>query len=265
MQALKLSSSPQEKKQLKAQCGIIMDIAGRIKADENWVPALPPQQARTKTEQIGQWAADVAVEATVSVPTSSFSEDVTSQSSRIELSSSTAPVGNVSAPSGKHSTSLFSFVTQNKYDKVSNAPANAVYDSEVLLINLSDDQFQSPSEIKPSATDVRYEDSPNVKFGRTTGAQVPPDIVLRAPLVSTSSILRTQRSVSKETASASPSVASYQHIRRLAEPVSSRKRSKREDIILLKTSMVNGFKCPPWDIIPSSSEFTPQAGGELFV
>jgi hypothetical protein len=64
---------------------------------------------------------------------------------------------------------------------------------------------------------------------------------------------------------ATPSVASYSHIHRLVEPASTRKKSKREDIILLKASMVNGFKCPPWDKNPLPSEFVAQQDTELFV
>jgi calpain-7 len=69
----------------------------------------------------------------------------------------------------------------------------------------------------------------------------------------------------KATASASPSMASYSHIHRLAEPASTRKRSKREDIILLKASVFNGFKCPPWDKTPLPNEFVAQQDAELFV
>jgi calpain-7 len=266
MQALKLSSNPQEKKQIKAQCGIIMDVAGRIKNDENWIPSVAPQRTRTKSEQIGQWAADVAVEATNSAPASTVHEDITSQSSRVELSSSTAPVDNVSAPSGKLSTSSFSFHTQDKYKQVPKAPANVAYDSQVLLINLSDGHFHLSSDIRSGAvTNIRHEDSLGVTFGKSSSAHVPPDIALREPPMPTTPVPRALQSVSKEITSASPSLASYQHIRRLTEPVSTRKRSKREDIILLKASVVNGFKCPPWESNPSPIEFAPQPGGELFV
>jgi hypothetical protein len=74
-----------------------------------------------------------------------------------------------------------------------------------------------------------------------------------------------QKASSQHEAAASPSTAAYSHIRRLAEPRSTRKRSKREDIILLKASMVNGFKCPPWEKNPSPEEFTLQQGQDLFM
>ena len=59
-------------------------------------------------------------------------------------------------------------------------------------------------------------------------------------------------------------VSSQTRIRRLLEPVSTRSRSTREGIILLKASLVNGFKCPPWTSNPTSTEFTRQTDDELF-
>jgi hypothetical protein len=61
-----------------------------------------------------------------------------------------------------------------------------------------------------------------------------------------------------------PSAASYSQIHRLPEPVSSRKLPPKESIILLKASMVNGFKFPPWDKTPSADEFALQEGADLF-
>jgi calpain-7 len=62
----------------------------------------------------------------------------------------------------------------------------------------------------------------------------------------------------------SPSIASYSHLRRLAEPVSTRKRAKKEEIILLKASVIDGFKCPPWDRPPMSTEFVLNHQSEPF-
>jgi hypothetical protein len=33
---------------------------------------------------------------------------------------------------------------------------------------------------------------------------------------------------------------------------------------LLKASVVNGFKCPPWDKTPAAADFLPENGQELF-
>ncbi|KAJ4384556.1 cysteine protease [Didymella sp. IMI 355093] len=42
MKALKLSSRADEKKQLKARCGALMDAADRIKNSEEWTPSVDP-------------------------------------------------------------------------------------------------------------------------------------------------------------------------------------------------------------------------------
>jgi calpain-7 len=111
MKALKLSSDPNEKKQLKAQCGAIMDAAGRIKNDANWKPTVGPRQARTRNEQIDQWAAEVvSAQSPAAVP-----EDTASHTSlsRLGEASTTASVDNVIVPSGKISTSLISFASDS--------------------------------------------------------------------------------------------------------------------------------------------------------
>jgi hypothetical protein len=61
---------------------------------------------------------------------------------------------------------------------------------------------------------------------------------------------------------AAPALAPASHIRRLKEPVSTRKRTRKEDIILLRDSVVNGFKCPPWHKNPSSDEFISEDGSK---
>ena len=72
MKALKFSSSSDEKRQLKVQCGVLMDVADRIKKSTNWTPlskelalskelTLSKEQPQsTKSAQIGQWAANVS-------------------------------------------------------------------------------------------------------------------------------------------------------------------------------------------------------------
>ncbi|KAL1306007.1 hypothetical protein AAFC00_004138 [Neodothiora populina] len=53
-------------------------------------------------------------------------------------------------------------------------------------------------------------------------------------------------------------------IKNLAEPVSTRVLTKAEDILLLRTSKLNGFKFPPWKGSPSNSDFLRANGEELF-
>lgn len=65
--------------------------------------------------------------------------------------------------------------------------------------------------------------------------------------------------------SVSRAVPSAAKTYRTKEPVSTRKRSNRESIILLKASAVNGFKFPPWEKTPVSEEFTAANGAPSFV
>jgi len=53
--------------------------------------------------------------------------------------------------------------------------------------------------------------------------------------------------------------------RALKEPVSSRTLPKSEQILLLKASLLNGFKFPPWDTPPAAKEFALGEDGELYV
>jgi hypothetical protein len=264
MKALKLSSDANEKKRLKAQCSDIMNVAGRIKNDANWTPQGEPPRATTKNAQIGQWAAEV-----VTAQSSAGLEDTASQPSlsRRGLSSTTAPVDNLSVPSGNISTSSFSLVTRSEYGQersyVSRCPAPG---APALLLDLSDDPFPSSRVDSGAPTNARHEGRPNAKPPPVAGAQMQSSALVNASAFSTSPTQRFGRSVAEEGAtSATPSTAAYSQIHRLAEPISTRKRSKREDIILLKASMVNGFKCPPWDRNPSPAEFAAEQGVELFM
>jgi calpain-7 len=262
MSALKLSSDPNEKRHLKAQCSDIMTAAGRIKNDANWKPTVKTAHTTSQRVDVGQWVTEIAsVESTTP-----GSADTASQSSlsRQGLSSTTGPVSNASGSSGKDS--IFPFYS----DGPGGGTGVPVCDEEVqhhpppLLIELSDDHFSSLSDLRSSApTDARHEARLEAVHRFNTGAHVSPGAVIDASSLPASEPLL--GAVTHEgSASLSPTTASYSHIRRLPEPVSTRKRSKREDIILLKASMVNGFKCPPWDKSPAPSEFSTQQGHEIF-
>jgi hypothetical protein len=120
-----------------------------------------------------------------------------------------------------------------------------------LLTDPLDDQLPSLTNFESNAhTSTQHGGNPEV----ATALGLSP---LRNPSVDDSGSSAQPR--------APASVSSFTRIRRLAEPSSTRKRSTREDIILFKASMVNGFKCPPWDKPPSSSEFLAQEDAEFFV
>ncbi|KAI9894060.1 MAG: cysteine protease [Vezdaea aestivalis] len=48
-------------------------------------------------------------------------------------------------------------------------------------------------------------------------------------------------------------------------PLASEPATRKEQIILLKGSKLNGFIFPPWQVIPSSDDFEPGRGGSLFL
>ncbi|KAH8724621.1 hypothetical protein GQ44DRAFT_750131 [Phaeosphaeriaceae sp. PMI808] len=101
-----------------------------------------------------------------------------------------------------------------------------------------------------------YSDSPEVKYKSK----------IHTSLLPTPPIPHRRGSVTqKDEDSTTLSSTSYSRIRRLVEPLSTRKRSRREDIILLKASMVNGFKCPPWAKNPPPSEFVPSQDVKVFI
>jgi calpain-7 len=262
MSALKLSSDPNEKRQLKAQCSDIMTAAGRIKNDVNWRPTVETAHTTSQRVNVSQWVTEIA---SVESTTPGFA-DTASQSSlsRRGLSSTTGPVSNASGPSGKNSIFPFSSSGPGRSTGVPVCDEGVQCHPPPLLIELSDDHFSSLSDHRSMApTDPRHEARLEAVHRSNTDAHVSPGVV-----VNSSSLSASEPSLGAVThegsASLAPATASYSQIRRLPEPFSTRKRSKREDIILLKASMVNGFKCPPWDKSPAASEFSTQQSHELF-
>jgi calpain-7 len=265
---MKLSSDSNERKQLKSQCSDIMNTAGRIKNDTDWKSAIESQQASLQAQKvnISQWAAEV-------VPTQpapvEFGNNVSQSSlSRYGLSSTTAPIDDGSIPSGKHSPSTMSNPGHSGRCLVPSGTCEELrVGPSILLIDLSDDQ--SPSMLDSASlahTDNRHEDRSQTIRTSVVDTHASPSTTLpTSPPLRSSSPDQHSRVTQTVAAEASPSIAPYSRIHRLVEPVSSRKRSKREDIILLKASMVNGFKCPPWNKTPSPEEFLAQQGAELFV
>jgi hypothetical protein len=64
---------------------------------------------------------------------------------------------------------------------------------------------------------------------------------------------------------ASVSVTDPMQVKSLRRPVSTRQLSKKEQIILLKASKINGFVFPPWKDPPVSSEFDDEADPFMYV
>lgn len=250
-----------------------MDVADRIKDTEEWTPLVDPN---TKEAQIGRWAAGVDPRDSPdpvyqevgrvwpgSSPQQSALEHTPRSRAPADLlsASGNSPISSISFPSRRKQ--LFAERTSN-----SNLYRNDSRHTSMPLIDLSEDQSQTLYEGSWHApADMQRQDSHQVRKKDTLDVE---SAIQRAPSPLSQSdyqqsptaadgsagLLSTRTKAAKQT---SPS-----HIHRLTEPVSTRKRSKKEDIILLKASVVNGFKCPPWDKSPSPTDFLPQNGQGLF-
>jgi calpain-7 len=247
MKALKLSSEPDEKKQLKAQCSEFMDIADRIKNAKDWAALIrqlpegtksePPK--RTKHEQIGKWAAEVAGSTN---PTNKF-EDTASQSSYSlhGLSSKVTPV-NTDTTSG---TSLGS-------RDVSLA---------IRSTGVSKSAHNQPTGLSENRLPPPYDSTSMSPAGGRRGDNLQTEHQRETSTVASSEMAPKPSSRRPTPATA---ISSGPHVHRLREPISTRKRSTKEEIILLKASRVNGLKCPPWNPNTTSAEFERQQGEALF-
>lgn len=249
-----------------------MDVADRIKKSQDWRPLVTQQPGNTKNAQIGQWAADIDVSAS---PGPTYEEKTSQQSSSVYSFPHNAVPANTRSTSGNSPFSSVSFSSHSPSDA-------SLYREDrrqafVPLINLSDGRSLPPCGNSWNANaDMRYKDNNQIRGGEGLNAGLSPDAGPRAPLPSIhpspqvqypqSSIAATAAAAKPaSTTSTAPKLASPSHIHRLTEPVSTRKRSKKEDIILLKASVVNDFKCPPWDKDPAPTDFSPQNGQDLFV
>lgn len=253
MKALKISSDPDEKKELKAQFTTVASVAERIKSCAAWVPPTNPapspkaqhepriQRPRTKSEEIGEWADDVAL----SSPADSATKKAVSRtsSSLIDLSQSGASAPHTVPASGNSPSSTSSVLFKGR--NIQRLATDGLAQPDLSLKSLVDPASQN-FDFTSSAhahTDTQVED----------GGSVAVESVASTTAFSANAFnLKAHKG---KLPHAAPSATSFSHIRRLAEPTSSRKRTKKEEIILLKASVVNGFKCPPWDKAPASNEF----------
>lgn len=190
IEALKLSSIPEERKQLKAQCGEMMNVADQIKKTETWVPAKPPSTS-SKDTQTGQWAAQ-----------------------GIESAASLSEVGHATTRSSSSRPGLSPVPTPHALHQDGSRAESSNY----IHIDHASALSARPSPRPQLSSQISQSGAP------------------------------------------SSAATSRSQIYRLREPVSSRELSKKEEIILLRASAVNGFKCPPWTKDPSAEEFAPDDG-----
>jgi calpain-7 len=138
-------------------------------------------------------------------------------------------------------------------------PASAFEDATTQS-NSSRHGFSSPL-----MSDSSYQDNPNVKASNGFNVDNAPNSNVRPSPRPYPASAPSQSAISHSSRAApSPAAESQSQIYRLREPASSRQLSKREEIILLKASMVNGFKFPPWTKDPPADEFASHHGDGHF-
>lgn len=238
-----------------------MDVADRIKKSKDWTPLVKPQPEDTKHAQIGQWAAKV--EPSIS-PGPGYGGTASPQSSSLYTTSPSAVPANTGSASGNSSVS---FPSQDVLG--ASLYRDDSGQASTPLIDLSNDQPSLPFRDSWSTNaDMRRKGRSDITGGDGMNIGVSPQSARRAPSPAPPTTLTLQQLKTEPAAAAAspiaPKLASPSHIHRLTEPVSTRKRSRKEDIILLKASVVNGFKCPPWDRTPAPTEFVQPNGQELF-
>ena len=175
MKALKLSSNADEKKQLKAQCGVLMDVADRIKKSECWTPLAKQQPENNKNVQTGQWAANVDVSAS---PGPAYQETASSQSSSMYSFSPTAASANTRSTPGNSPFSSVSFPSQHRFEP--NFYQEDSRQAFVLLVDLSDDDPPllpaSPCDTSRNAyADSQRQDSSHIRNGGALNVGLSPE------------------------------------------------------------------------------------------
>lgn len=140
----------------------------------------------------------------------------------------------------------------------------------------SDNSQQTPAK-DAQKKDASLEDAVNAAEKAMRAMKLAPDPAERARLSKQVKQLLTDaenikykqdaRSVTpKAVFPASKTASSNFPIRRLPKvPLSTRPLSKGEQILLLKSSFLHGFKFPPWTVPPEPSEFALRDGEELFL
>ena len=257
VKAIKLSSSVQEKKELKAKCGVIMDTADRIKKSENWTPLAPPVRQNSKHNEVEQWAAGISPGS----PSQQISSAQSTTSAFAHLSLNPSEVTH--ATSGKSHTlsSTTLQASQNTHDPADlrDSKSGSLYPLVDLPKRRWDPlNMNPPSPLLDNKPKANSQGNGNVKDGLNIAQSLV--VTSKVDQPSTSSPMHIQRDEQHQ----EPSLASQPRVRKLVPPISTRRLTKKEQILLLKASVVNGFKCPPWDANPASSEFALVEGAEMF-
>ncbi|KAL1601833.1 cysteine protease [Paraconiothyrium brasiliense] len=220
MMAVKLTTDPSERKQLNSRFNAIADIARSVKSNE-WTRLKPPV-----AKQLQPQHQVVARPKSKADGIGQWATDVAQSLNHI--------------PDGCHSQSTPT--TQIAASNKRVAPQTVPPQTKSLTASPPHHPAAIPAQENPNHDDIRVGHN---------GVIYEPQFDLAAR--------HDPKSWAQEITRKEPplisSNTSVSHVRKLREPISSRKRTTKEEIILLKASLVNGVKCPPWDKIPSANEF----------
>lgn len=274
MQALKLTSNADEKRQLKTRCGALIDVADRIKKSEKWTPSVDPN---TTEAQIGRRAASIDPRhslGTAYQDAGSVWPGSSSHHGTLEHTPRSGPPEDLLSASGNSPISSTIFPPRTQHLSVERLGSTLYRDDSrhisMPLLDLSDDQSQSQYGSWRTRADTQHEGNQQThnmeplnsgSVSEATQSVFSPLSQFDYQRASTAADGSAERALEKAKAS---NFVSPVHVHRLIEPLSTRKRTRKEDIILLKASVVNGFKCPPWDKSPAAAEFLWENGQNLF-
>lgn len=223
MNAVKLTADPNEKKLLKQRFNVVADVARSVK-NNTWTSSHPPKLA-SGGSSTGTY------KATASPYLQSHPKNKTDS------------VGKWAADVAQSADRTFDRSDVGTTYSIQNTKTGSQVDSHSTQEGIAPSKTSSASNFPASSSFLGKASSDGAHLGtnRET-SQTRADLVARGEL----------KTLVGPSTKASNSVS---HVRKLREPLSTRRRTTKEEIILLKASRVNGLKCPPWDKIPSADEF----------
>lgn len=225
MKAVKLSTDPREKKLLNKRFNAAADVARSVKSNK-WTPSKTLSDSQSATHQAA-----------------------------LQPKSKADGIGLWAADAAQSASHVLKASESQSADATKNAfLAARITPQSVPPQNKSSIASPSNGPLPVSTQNNFNHENVLANHSPDTSHTEPDKIIQRDPM------FHPQQSMQREVQQRS-SKASVAHVRKLHEPISSRKRTTKEEIILLRASLVNGVKCPPWDKIPSADEFALDSSG----
>ncbi|OCK78271.1 cysteine proteinase [Lepidopterella palustris CBS 459.81] len=282
MKALRLCTDKNEKIDLRAQCKLLLERAEQIHAAVQWPPrpAVTSPEANVSQPQSGFHDIDRWTKAVGGSPEPEYpfmdekdrSISYTSSASELTLIDLAIDHNQVRSPSlssndeaSKPLTSVAAQSVISRYSKSSSIPSTrskeSAFDSLIDFYKSRPESPRPPTKIDtPAIVPTHIVStpicSPKAIVEPTTQLTPKQDVT----------ITDTYWRATDSPATPKPLVTERRtQIRNLVEPISTRKLPKKEEILLLKSSKVNGFTFAPWNAPPKSSDFMLPNGADSFL